>query len=35
VSGSETIVQGILVAFALVVLSMPLFLRVLRRVGMG
>ena len=34
-TGSETIVQGILVAFALVVLTMPLFLRVLRRIGMG
>jgi phospho-N-acetylmuramoyl-pentapeptide-transferase len=34
-SGSETIVQGILLAFALVVLTMPLYLRVLRRVGMG
>ena len=34
-TGSETIVQGILVAFALVVLTMPLFLRALRRIGMG
>ena len=34
-TGSETIVQAILLAFALVVLTMPLFLRVLRRVGMG
>ena len=34
-NGSETIVWGILLAFALVVLTMPLFLRVLRRMGMG
>ncbi len=34
-SGSETIIQGILLAFALVVVLMPAFIRVLRRLGMG
>jgi phospho-N-acetylmuramoyl-pentapeptide-transferase len=31
----EAIVQGILIAFALVVILMPTFIRVVRRVGMG
>ena len=35
VNGSETLVQGILVTFALVVLLMPAFIRLLRRLGMG
>jgi phospho-N-acetylmuramoyl-pentapeptide-transferase len=35
VTGSETIVQGILLSFALVVVLMPAFIRGLRRVGMG
>jgi phospho-N-acetylmuramoyl-pentapeptide-transferase len=34
-SGSETVVQGILVTFALVVILMPTFIRLLRRLGMG
>ncbi len=34
-NGSETVVQGILVTFALVVLLMPPFIRLLRRFGMG
>jgi phospho-N-acetylmuramoyl-pentapeptide-transferase len=34
-NGSETVVQGILITFALVVLLMPPFIRVLRRFGMG
>jgi phospho-N-acetylmuramoyl-pentapeptide-transferase len=34
-SGSETIIQGILLSFALVVLLMPVFIRFLRRLGMG
>ncbi len=34
-SGNETIVQGILVTFALVVILMPPFIRLLRRFGMG
>jgi phospho-N-acetylmuramoyl-pentapeptide-transferase len=34
-NGSETVVQGILVTFALVVLLMPPFIKVLRRFGMG
>ena len=35
VNGGETIVQGILLAFALVVILMPAFIRVVRRLGMG
>jgi phospho-N-acetylmuramoyl-pentapeptide-transferase len=35
VSGGEAIVQGILIAFALVVILMPTFIRAVRRVGMG
>jgi phospho-N-acetylmuramoyl-pentapeptide-transferase len=35
VSGSETVVQGILITFALVVILMPAFIRLLRRMGMG
>jgi phospho-N-acetylmuramoyl-pentapeptide-transferase len=35
VSGSETVVQGILLTFALVVILMPSFVRLLRRFGMG
>jgi phospho-N-acetylmuramoyl-pentapeptide-transferase len=35
VTGGETIVQGILLAFALVVVLMPAFIRLLRRLGMG
>ena len=34
-TGGETIVQGILLAFALVVILMPAFIRVVRRLGMG
>lgn len=34
-SGGEAIVQGILVAFAIVVILMPTFIRVVRRLGMG
>jgi phospho-N-acetylmuramoyl-pentapeptide-transferase len=34
-NGGETIVQGILLAFALVVILMPAFIRVVRRLGMG
>lgn len=34
-AGSEDIVQGLLLSFALVVISMPAFLRVLRRLGFG
>jgi phospho-N-acetylmuramoyl-pentapeptide-transferase len=34
-TGSETIIQGILLAFALVVVLMPSFIRLLRRMGMG
>jgi phospho-N-acetylmuramoyl-pentapeptide-transferase len=34
-TGSETIIQGILLAFALVVVLMPSFIRLLRRIGMG
>ena len=34
-AGSETIVQGILLTFALVVILMPAYLRLLRRFGMG
>jgi phospho-N-acetylmuramoyl-pentapeptide-transferase len=33
--GGETIVQGILLAFAIVVVLMPSFIRLLRRLGMG
>lgn len=33
--GGETIVQGILLAFAIVVVLMPAFVRFLRRLGMG
>ena len=33
--GGETIVQGILLAFAIVVVLMPAFIRLLRRLGMG
>jgi phospho-N-acetylmuramoyl-pentapeptide-transferase len=33
--GGETIVQGILLAFAVVVVLMPSFIRLLRRLGMG
>ncbi|HEV8053246.1 MAG TPA: phospho-N-acetylmuramoyl-pentapeptide-transferase [Candidatus Limnocylindrales bacterium] len=33
--GLEPVVQGLLLAFALVVILMPLFLRVLRRLGFG
>jgi phospho-N-acetylmuramoyl-pentapeptide-transferase len=35
VNGSEAIVQAILLAFALVVILMPAFLRILRRLGFG
>jgi len=35
VSGGEAIVQGILIAFALVVILMPTFIRLVRRMGMG
>jgi phospho-N-acetylmuramoyl-pentapeptide-transferase len=35
VNGGETIVQGILIAFAIVVVLMPAFIRLLRRLGMG
>jgi phospho-N-acetylmuramoyl-pentapeptide-transferase len=35
VTGGEAIVQGILVAFALGVILMPTFIRVVRRLGMG
>jgi len=35
VSGSEIIVQGILVTFALMVILMPTFIRLVRRLGMG
>ena len=31
----ETIVYGILVSFAIVVVLMPAFIRLLRRIGMG
>jgi len=34
-SGFETISQGILLTFALVVILMPSFIRLLRRFGMG
>ncbi len=34
-TGGETIVQGILLAFAIVVVLMPAFIRFLRRLGMG
>ena len=34
-SGGEAIVQGILIAFALVVILMPTFIRLVRRMGMG
>ena len=34
-SGGEAIVQGILIAFALAVILMPTFIRVVRRIGMG
>ena len=34
-TGSDTIIQGILLAFALVVVLMPAFIRALRRLGMG
>ncbi len=34
-NGSEAIVQAILLAFALVVILMPSFLRILRRLGLG
>ncbi|MFV2062212.1 MAG: phospho-N-acetylmuramoyl-pentapeptide-transferase [Chloroflexota bacterium] len=34
-TGGETIVQGILVAFAIGVVLMPAFIRLLRRLGMG
>ena len=34
-NGGETIVQGILIAFAIVVVLMPAFIRLLRRLGMG
>jgi phospho-N-acetylmuramoyl-pentapeptide-transferase len=34
-TGGETIVQGILLAFAIVVVVMPAFIRLLRRLGMG
>jgi phospho-N-acetylmuramoyl-pentapeptide-transferase len=34
-AGGETIVQGILIAFAVVVILMPTFIRVVRRFGMG
>ena len=33
--GGESIVYGVLVSFALVVVLMPAFIRLLRRVGMG
>jgi len=35
VIGGEAIVQGILIAFALVVITMPAFIRLVRRLGMG
>jgi phospho-N-acetylmuramoyl-pentapeptide-transferase len=35
VTGSDSIVQAILLAFAIVVVLMPTFIRLLRRVGMG
>ena len=34
-NGSEVIVQGILLTFALVVILMPAFIRLLRRLGIG
>ncbi|MEA2622705.1 MAG: phospho-N-acetylmuramoyl-pentapeptide-transferase [Chloroflexota bacterium] len=34
-TGSETVVQGILLTFALMVITMPAFIRLLRRLGMG
>ena len=34
-NGGEAIVQGILIAFALVVILMPTFIRLVRRLGMG
>jgi phospho-N-acetylmuramoyl-pentapeptide-transferase len=34
-SGGETIVQGILLSFAIVVVLMPAFIRLLKRLGMG
>ena len=34
-NGSESVVQAILLAFALVVILMPTFLRILRRLGFG
>jgi phospho-N-acetylmuramoyl-pentapeptide-transferase len=35
VNGGEAIVQGILIAFAIVVILMPTFIRFVRRLGMG
>jgi phospho-N-acetylmuramoyl-pentapeptide-transferase len=35
VTGGETVVQAILLAFAIVVVLMPTFIRLLRRMGMG
>jgi phospho-N-acetylmuramoyl-pentapeptide-transferase len=35
VTGGEAIVQGILIAFAVVVVFMPTFIRLVRRLGMG
>lgn len=34
-SGSETVIQAILITFALVVILMPTFIKLLRRLGMG